>query len=93
MKDCLMKWSERNADTPEEPARFISTLRHIKDVYKYLQDNLPPKDLQDLLRVYNAIFYPSTLDAVDNLDKLIEGKFLGRWNNLFHSSDVYFIQQ
>ena len=82
MKDNLIKWSTRHEDNPDEPTRFISSLRHIKDVYKFLQDNLPPKDLQDLLHNHSAIFYPCTPDAAGNIDILIEGKFLGRKNKL-----------
>ena len=77
MKDCLIKWSAREKESPDEPTRFITTLRHIKDVYKYLQENLPPKQLQDLLHDHSAIFYPCSPEAASNPECLVEGKFVG----------------
>ena len=76
MKDCLIKWSAREEENPDV-TRFITPLRHIKDVYKYLQDNLPPKQLQDLLHEHSAIFYPCTPEAASNPECPVEGKFLG----------------
>lgn len=78
MKECLVKWATRSEDNPDEPARFITTLLHIKGVYRFLQENLPPKHLQDLLHHQSAIFYPVTTEATANPDCLFEGKFLGK---------------
>ena len=72
----LTEWCSRSEDAPLEPARFITSLNHIKDVYRYLESDLSPKKLQDLLHDYNAIFYPP-FEAVAHPHVLYEGKFLG----------------
>ena len=42
----------------EEPAIFCAELEHIKNVYEYIQQNLPQKDIQDLLHEHPVIFVP-----------------------------------
>ncbi len=81
--DCLTKWCRRDDEAEHpEPAEFHTTLGHIKFLYNYLQENLPPKQLQDLLMSCPFIFVPKMADMTSvpvNVDHiLICGRFLSR---------------
>ncbi|XP_060075304.1 uncharacterized protein LOC132554994 [Ylistrum balloti] len=52
----LISWGARSVEV--EPAVFCTSLQHIKTVYRYLLENLPPKKSQDLLMENPVIFVP-----------------------------------
>ena len=56
IKKFLTGWGERKKD--DEPAIFCAKLQHIKAVYEYIQQNMPQKDIQDLLHNHTVIFVP-----------------------------------
>lgn len=43
VRDALVEWGKRDAAKPGEAAIFCSSLAHLKHVYGYLYENLPPK--------------------------------------------------
>ena len=56
IKKFLIGWGERKKDN--EPGILCAKLLHIKAVYEYMQQNMPQKDIQDLLHNYPVIFVP-----------------------------------
>lgn len=46
LRNALVSWGKRTPKTPDEPATFVSSLQHLKNVYGYLCDNLTPKVCQ-----------------------------------------------
>ncbi|XP_069113795.1 uncharacterized protein [Argopecten irradians] len=56
VKSSLIHWGERSNEA--EPAVFCTSLQHIRTVYRYLLENLPPKKTQDLLMENSVIFVP-----------------------------------
>ncbi len=94
IKEKLIKWSSRQDDISDsgDAVRFITSLRHIKDVYKFLLSDMVPKDLQDLLHTHHVIFVPTTPEAAKNAYVPYEGRFLGECEQRFwataHSDKV-----
>ena len=43
VRDALVEWGKRDPSKPGEAATFCSSLAHLKQVYIYLYENLPPK--------------------------------------------------
>ena len=74
----LIRWSKREK---EEPETFTTSLVHMNHVYKHLQENLPPKRLQELLQNHPVIFVPDD-DPSEPLrsptDEFVRGKFYNR---------------
>ncbi|XP_021342125.1 uncharacterized protein LOC110442712 isoform X2 [Mizuhopecten yessoensis] len=58
VKKSLINWGARSDEV--EPVVFCTSLQHIKTVYRYLLDHLPPKKTQDLLMENPVIFVPVT---------------------------------
>ncbi|KAK3086464.1 hypothetical protein FSP39_018803 [Pinctada imbricata] len=50
----LIKWGERK----DKPAIFCTTLKHIRFVYEYIQQNFSQKEIQDLFLENSIIFVP-----------------------------------
>ena len=74
----LIRWSKREK---EEAETFTTSLVHMNHVYKHLQENLPPKRLQELLQNHPVIFVPDD-DPSEPLrsptDEFVRGKFYNR---------------
>ncbi|XP_025076268.1 uncharacterized protein LOC112553340 isoform X4 [Pomacea canaliculata] len=75
LRNALVSWGKRTPKTPDEPATFVSSLQHLKNVYGYLCDNLTPKEAQDLFHLHPVIFVP--VACVEGND-LTKGHMLGR---------------
>ena len=72
IKKFLIGWGERKKE--DEPAIFCTDLKHLKNVYEYIQQNLPQKDIQDLLHEHPVMFVP--LEDRSGVDyKLTDGHY------------------
>ncbi len=76
VKSLLIGWSKRDSETPDVPAEFHTHMSHVRSVYAYLQENLPPKDLQDLVYQHPVIFTVPKIG--DDPEELLMGQFLKR---------------
>ncbi|KAJ8302744.1 hypothetical protein KUTeg_019140 [Tegillarca granosa] len=86
IKKNLIKWSLR--EKPDIPTIFCALPSHIESVYKYLYENLPPKQLQELLHDNPIIFVPIPTNGVSynpinaghfsKVPNVIAGKMLSR---------------
>lgn len=65
----LLMWSARSSAEPRKPATFVTSIAHMKYIYEYLIDYLPPKRVQELFE-HPVIFVPA--------EKGHEGQFLAR---------------
>lgn len=65
----LLMWSARSSAESQKPATFVTSIAHMKYIYEYLIDNLPPKRVQELFE-HPVIFVPA--------EKGNEGHFLAR---------------
>lgn len=72
-------WGKREENALKVPAVFCSTLLHLKHVYAYLFDNLPPKDAQDLFHLHPVIFVPDVKPGTAFApQQLVAGRMLAR---------------
>ena len=83
VKDMLLTWCAPTIDDDDADAdaagdvEFVTSLRHMKNVYTKLQQHLPPKDFQDLFQDHSAIFYaPRSGGLADDSNAI--GRFLNR---------------
>nr|KAG5712633.1 hypothetical protein BaRGS_029688 [Batillaria attramentaria] len=60
VRDALIDWGKRAADTPKEAATFCSTLSHLKQVYRYLFDYLPPKQVVGRMLGRDEVWWQDT---------------------------------
>ena len=85
MKAYLLQWSARDQvdktpDKKEEPAKFCTSLRHMKNLYMYLSNELKRQEFQDLLRDKPVYFVPDRVAGKLSQDESIKvsGKMLNR---------------
>ena len=76
LKDLLVSWCQREGEMVDEPTSFTTSVNHIKAVYHYLYDHLPPKQFQDLFNEHPAIFV--TDEDVTDHNIPVTGRFLAR---------------
>lgn len=76
VKDLLIEWGKR--EDPEKPKKFRTCLAHVKAVYRFLKDNLLPKDSQDLYHNNTVIFVPEARVRDGNDQNFVQGQMLGR---------------
>lgn len=77
MKNYLLSWSQR--EKPELPTVFHTSLFHMKNVYRYIGDNLSKHDLQSLLREQPIVFVPDRSTNAYLADASVyAGKMLNR---------------
>ena len=75
------------ADGDEELREMTTSLTHMRAVYRFLQQNLPPKQLQDLFHAHPAIFLPRPADRSDTPAGQFVARTAVRWadpTRLFH---------
>ena len=78
VKDYLLSWCSR--DKPEEPAKFCTSLKHMKNIYSYLSSELKRQEFQNLLRDKSVYFVPDRVAGKLSQDEEVEvaGKMLHR---------------
>ena len=78
VKEYLLEWCER--DKTEEPAKFCTSLSHMKNIYLYLSNELKRQEFQDLLREKAVYFVPDRVASKISQDVGMEvsGKMLNR---------------
>ncbi|KAK7114721.1 uncharacterized protein [Littorina saxatilis] len=91
VRDALVEWGKRDPKTPNEPAIFCTSLMHMKHVYNYLYENLPPKEAQDLFHQHQVIWVPQT-EMVDRSHQRTGGRMLGREEVWWQDSSGLFLK-
>ncbi|CAH1791177.1 unnamed protein product [Owenia fusiformis] len=76
MKEMLMKWSLRPGDC-RKPQLFKTSVDHMMNVYRFLQDNLPAIKIQEFFEEWPVIFYPPATGTAVSSNQLL-GKFLSK---------------
>ena len=75
--ELLVTWSVRKALST--PCELLTSLAHIKAVYTFLHEQLPPKDMQDLFHSYPVIFVPQAdISQLQEPQTPIKGKMMMR---------------
>lgn len=75
--ELLVRWGTRTAINM--PQVFKTSLSHMKAVYMFLHDRLPPKQLQDLFHDHPVIFVPTMgPEPMQNPQLIVEGKMMRR---------------
>ena len=95
VKKLLIQWCARASrdedditDSDDAEVDFVTSMGHIKRVYMYLQQNLPPKEFQDLVMVHPIIFHANQVpqSSTDN----IQGAFLSSKQVWWRDSSILF---
>jgi len=56
MAECLKNWCNRDS-VQKHPAKFSTSLGHMRAVYEYLRENMPPVKFKELVQTHPVIFY------------------------------------
>lgn len=73
----LIQWATRKGPKNEK-AIFQTSLMHIKQVYGYLVDSLPPKQIQELFDNHPIIFVPVATSKIASADSIVVGEMLNK---------------